>query len=67
MTSMTSLGIALGLLLAWALGLALAGAYWIKKERLLAADREGDSKQRKFAFAEHSEYTPLVGTHSKRR
>lgn len=64
---MTGFGIALGLLMAWALGIALAGAYWIKRERLDAPGRAGDKDQRKFAFAERSEYTPLVGSHSTRR
>lgn len=36
---MTGLGIALSLLMAWALGLGAIGAYWVRKEKLDAKRR----------------------------
>lgn len=58
---MSSIGVALGLLSVWAVGLALVGAYWVKKEKRFA--RKDRDKQRDLPF-EPVEYASMAGEHT---
>ena len=56
---MTSIGIALGLLTLWAVGMGLVGAYWVKRERRCVEKRNDHIKaQQKLSFPDSA----LVGS-----
>jgi len=58
---MSSIGIALGLLSVWAVGLALVGFYWVKKELRFA--RSHKARQRELPF-KPSDYVSIAEEHS---
>jgi hypothetical protein len=64
---MTGIGIALGLSLAWGLGLALTAVLWIHKERSDAdLKKRREDRQPKLPFGD-AEHTSLVGHGSGQR
>jgi hypothetical protein len=63
---MSSIGIALGALSVWAVGLGLVGAYWVRKEQRCAKERERLRGQQRFSFVE-TEFSSPYAEHSVRR
>jgi hypothetical protein len=64
---MASLGVALGLLSLWAVGLSLVGAYWVRKERRCAENRRKSRQIDQPRLPFDSEYAGMLGEHSVRR